>query len=183
MKPIIHVKEGLLGTVLVFPFILALFGFTVWCHFHLGRPNGLQTVFMCGLWLATLYFPIDALLHPKSAELLIEGNQLIWSVRAGEGADKAVTRDAVPLHWIATLEIVFPIKHSGDAIIATEISRDYSEAQLSVVGKTGERKTLPAELWPGVYYQKIVSALRERIPDLRVVEKSGSPDAPELAPL
>jgi hypothetical protein len=181
MKPIVQVKEGRLGSVLVFPFILCLCGFAVWCHFHFGRPTNIETTFICAVWLAFLYFPIDAILHPKSGELLIDGDDLVWIVRAGEGVDKAVTRDSIPLGGIATVEIIFPLKHSGDAIVETGVSRDYSGAQLFLISKSGERKSLPVELWPGVYFKHIVGALRERIPSLRVVEKIGSPDAPELS--
>jgi len=70
MKPIIHVKTGILSAALVFPFILSLAGFTVWCHYHFGRPTTVETVVLCGIWLASLYFPIDAIYqvtsHPSS---------------------------------------------------------------------------------------------------------------------
>jgi hypothetical protein len=175
MKQIIDVKEGVVSAFMVIPFLLALCGFTVWCHFRLGRPTTFETLFICGLWVAFLYFPIDAMLHPKCGKLFIDGEHLTSIVCGGEGNDKSLTQDSVPLREIITIEIVFPVKE-----FVHGVSRDYSEAQLYLVDKAGQRKLIPSELWPGVYYRQIIAALREKIPDLRVVEKNGSPDSPEL---
>ena len=50
-------------------------------------------------------------------------------------------------------------------------SRLISCAELYFVTGDGQKHELPLEFFPGVYHDRIVSAIREQVPEIQVVEK------------
>jgi hypothetical protein len=165
MKTIVEVKEGVWSSFVTILFLLGLCAFLIWCRMALGKPPVWVLVFACGVWLFGCWILVDAMIHPKSARLSIEGDHLVWIVRALEGGEKEVVRAGVPLSSIRMLEIVLP-KMGGE-----RNARNYSIADLFVTDATGNRHQLPTELFPGVYQEKIAEALKEVCPGIEVRER------------
>lgn len=163
MKTIIEFKEGIISNVVCLCFFvaLALGGFGV--SRRLGHGDDPFIWFICLAWLLFAYFPIANLAHPKSFALFIQEGNLLWRVRAKEG--EPCEEEKIPLHTIAHLELVMP------RVTAVSRPRHRSLAQVFLVTKHGQRHEIPLSLFPGVFWNRIVSALRANIPALHVIER------------
>jgi hypothetical protein len=162
MKPIIHVKDGLLGNLATIVFMLALAALAVWLdHRSHGEVSIIAWAF-AAVFVLSCYFPFDNIRRPKSCILLIEGDQLVWRIRDKEGG--GVREERLPLRQIRGLQFVIP----KDA--TARRSRLLSCAELYFVTAQGAKRELPLEFFPGVYRDRIVAAIRERVPDVQIEE-------------
>ena len=162
MKPIIHIKDGLLGNLATIVFLLALAALAVWLD---HRSHGEVSIFVwvfAGLFVLCCYFPLDNIRRPKSCMLLIEGDQLVWRIRDKEGQGIRVER--LPLRQIRRLRFVIPSE------VMARRSRLLSCAELYFITAQGAERELPLEFFPGVYRDRIVAAIRERVPDVQIEE-------------
>ena len=166
MKPIIEIKDGLWGNLATIAFLLAISALAIW----LGhRSNNGAAPFACWFFSAGMvlccYLPIDAIRKPRTRSLSIEGDDLVWRVRSAEG--EKPTEDRIPLQELRALEFVIPRRY-GD-----RSSRLQSDAELYLIPAKGEKRELPLDFFPGVHRDKIVAAIKERVPDIQVVESVG----------
>jgi hypothetical protein len=162
MKPIIHLKEGLLGNLAAIAFLLALAVFGVWLdrRSH-GEVSTVVWVF-AALFVLGCYFPLANIRAPKSRTLLIEGDQLVWRIRDKEG--ESVREERLPLRQIRGLRFVIPSE------VMARRSRLLSCAELYFITAQGAERELPLEFFPGVYRDRIVAAVRQHVPDVQVEE-------------
>ena len=161
MKPIIYLKDGLLGNLATILLMLALAALAVWLD---HRSHGEVSIFVWAFAAVLVLFcciPFDHIRHPKSRTLLIEGDQLVWRIRDKEG--DRVREERLPLRQIRGLQFVIP----QDA--TARHSRLLSCAELYFITPQG-RRGLPPEFFPGVHRNRIVTAVREHVPDVQVEE-------------
>lgn len=162
MKPIIHLKEGLLSNGVTIVFLLALAALSVWLdHRSHGEVSVVVWVF-AGLFVLGCYFPLANIRSPKSRTLLIEGDQLVWRVRDKEG--EGVREERLPLRQIRRLQFVVPARPYAPN------SRLISCAELYFVTAQGAKRELPLDFFPGVYRERIIAAVREHVPEVQVEE-------------
>jgi hypothetical protein len=161
MKPIIHIKEGLLGNLAAILFMLALAILFVWLYRRSHGEVSSSVWVFSALFVLCCYFPLDNIRKPRSRTLLIEGDQLIWRVRDKEGEGRT-REERLPLRQIRALHFVIPRDSTG--------SRLLSCAELYFITAQGSKRELPLDFFPGVYRDRIVTAVRQHVPDLQVVE-------------
>ncbi len=161
MKPIIHLKEGLLGNFTTVAFLLALAATAVWLDHRSHGEVSIFTWVLAALFLLSCYFPIANIRTPKSRTLSIEDSQLVWRIRDKEGED--FREERLPLKQIRGLQFVIPRE------VGVRNSHLLSCAVLYFVTPDGRRE-LPSDFFPGVYRERIVAAIREHIPDVQVEE-------------
>lgn len=159
MKPIIHLKEGLLGNVATILFLLGLSAFVLWLDERLNGKVQMFTWVLVAAWVLVCYFPYRNIRNPKSRSLLIEGDRLVWRVRDAEGV--SAREEQIPLRTIRRLQFVIPA--DGD----TPGSHLAQCAELYFVTTQG-RRHLPFDFFPGVYRERIIAAIREHLPDVQV---------------
>jgi hypothetical protein len=140
--------------------MLALAAFCVWIDHHFNGEVSLAAWVFAVVFVLSCYFPLDNIRKPKSCTLLIEGDQLVWRVRDKEA--EGVREERMPLRHIRALEFVIP----KDA--AARRSRLLSCAELYFVTAQGSKRELPLHFFPGVYRDKIVAAIRQHVPAVRV---------------
>ena len=172
MKPIIQIKDGLLGNLATIVFMLALAALAVWLD---RRSHGEVSIIVWTVAVAfvlTCYFPIDNIRRPKSCILLIEGDQLVWRVRDQEG--EGVREERLPLRQIRGLQFVIPKDSSARR------SRLLSCAELYFVMTQGAKRELPLEFFPGVYRDRIVAAVQKHVPNVQVEEVANIASFPLL---
>ena len=167
MKPIIHIKEGLLGNLATIVFLLALSTFAVWLghhpqHQYQNEESIVITWIFAGIMILCCYFPLDNIRHPKERTLSIEGDEIIWRIRGTEGGTD-VSEERLSLRQIRRLQFVIPRDSATRA-------RLLSSAELYFITNEGDKRELPLEFFPGVYRDKIVAAIREKIPDIQIEE-------------
>lgn len=162
MKPIIHIKDGLLGNLAAIVLMLALATLAVWLDHRSHSEVSIIVWALAAVFVLSCYFPIDNIRRPKSCTLLIEGDQLVWRVRSKEG--ESVHEERLPLRQIRGLQFVIP----NDATSGR--SRLLSCAELYFVTAQGAKRELPLEFFPGVYRDRIVAAIREHVPDVQIEE-------------
>jgi hypothetical protein len=162
VKPIIQIKDGLLGNLTTIVFSLAVAALAVWLdHRSHGEVSIFVWAFAC-VFVLFCYIPISDIRHPKSRTLLIEGDQLIWRIRDKEG--EGVREERLPLRQIRGLRFVIP----REAMVRR--SRLLSCAELYFITAQGSERALPVEFFPGVYRDRIVAAVRQHVPDVHVEE-------------
>ena len=97
MKPIIYIKEGLLGNLATIAFMLGLATLVIWLGKHSQYEATIPTRIVAGIFVLCCYFPLDNIRHPKARTLLIEGDEIVWRIRGQEGGDKVVQEERLPL--------------------------------------------------------------------------------------
>jgi hypothetical protein len=160
MKPIIQIKEGLLGNLAAILFLLALAAFVVWLDRYSHGEVQIGVWVFAAIFVLCCYFPLDNIRRPRSRTLLIEGDQLVWRIRDKEG--EKTREERLLLHQIRRLHFVIPRDTTG--------SRLPSCAELYFITSQGAKRELPLDFFPGVYRDRIVTAVREHVPDLQVVD-------------
>ena len=156
MKPIIHLKDGIFGNAVTIIFLLGLAWLSVWLDHKFNSEVRLIAWIFAGIFTLACYFPMDEIRRPKCRTLAIDGHLLVW--RSREGRDGETQETKLPLGQIRALEFLVP-REGGAAC-----------AELFFVDIHGNRHALPMEFFPGVYRDQIVSAVRQRVPALKVME-------------
>jgi hypothetical protein len=162
MKPIIHIKDSLWGNLATTVFLLALAACAVWLDYHSHGTVSIVVWIFAALFVLFCYIPLDHIRHPKSRTLLIEDSQLVWRVRAKDG--EAVLEERLPLRQICALRFVIPSSTNP----RRKLQRSY--ADLYFITLQGLQRELPPEFFPGVYRDRIITAVREHIPNVQVEE-------------
>ncbi len=167
MKTIVQVKEGVLGNVLGILFLLSLCIVLFWLYTRNRLPLIIVVVF-CIVNFGVSWIFVQNIRRPKLAQLVIDGEKLIWSVRNSESGDAQT--NSIPLQSVRRLDFILPkMKYQIN-------SRNYPLSELFIWDTHGNRHRLPMELWPGVNRKKIVSALEAEVPGLQVTERIGDTD-------
>jgi hypothetical protein len=162
MQTIVHRKDGLWSNIAAIVFMLCLAGFAIWID---HRQHGSVSFFVwviCAAWLLFCYIPIDSIRKPKSWLLAIDGDFLVWRVRSKESG--AAQERRIPLKSLRTLKFVMPQSALSNN------SRLGGWEDLVFIDMHGNRYELPSEFFAGVYRKKIVSMIRERLPNIEVQE-------------
>ncbi len=156
MKPIIHLKDGILGNAVTIVFLLGLAWLVVWLDHKFNSEVSLIAWIFAGIFALGCCFPVAEILTPKSRTLTIDEDFLVWQTQ--EGKSGGIQETKLPLGQIRALEFVVP--REGGA----------SCAELFFIDIQGNRHALPTEFFPGIYRKKIESAVRQRVPALEVIE-------------
>jgi hypothetical protein len=159
MKPIIHLKEGLLGNVAAILFMLGLSAFVLWIDKRINGEVHTWTWILPSVWVLVCYFPYRNIRNPKSRTLLIDGDRLVWRVRDSEGG--SVREQRIPLRTIRSLQFVIP---ADGEVPGSHLPQC---AELYFVTTQGKRH-LPLDFFPGVYRERIIAGVREHLPDVQV---------------
>lgn len=165
MQTIVHIKDGLWVNLTTIAFLFALTAFSVWFDHRSNGAVSPITWFFGLVMLLCCYFPITSIREPKSCQLGIDGEFLVWRIRA-EGS-KAVQEERFPLNSIRALEFIIPQEAGSSS------SRLDSCAQLFFVTVHRNRHELPSDFFPGVHRNQIVAAIQQHVPGVQVVEKLG----------
>jgi hypothetical protein len=169
MKVILDVKDGRTGNVLGILSAWAWAGGMVWLAVY--RDDGMLLYFFaplcCVASLVVSHGWFQNIRHPKSGVLAIDGDRLVWMMRQKEEGE--VQKLSLPLRSITGLEVVLP-RMDGEPN-----TRNYVLAELFLRDIHGNRHRLPAALHPAVYRKKIIAALQEAIPALKVSERIDKP--------
>jgi hypothetical protein len=168
VQTVVHIKDGLWGNLATIVFSLSLAVFAVWLD---HRSHGEVSIFVwgfAGIFVLFCYIPIDAIRRPKSRLLAIDGDYLVWQTRSKESG--RVNEERLPLKSIRALEFITPrnaeCQNSGNP----------AHARLLFVTAQRSKRELPSDFWPGIYRKRIIAAVRERVPDVEVVERLDDPD-------
>ena len=105
----------------------------------------------------------------RSSIAAIKDGMLIWKINTKRGGQPPV-HGSISLRSIQALELVFPRErwHGKN-------SKDYNFVDAFLVDAAGKRHQIPDALMPGVYYKKILKAIREIKPDIVLNEKFDDP--------
>lgn len=165
MKPIIEIKDGLFGNFATIVFMLALAALAVWLDRRSHGQVSIVVWTVAAVFTVFCYIPIDSIRHPKSRTLFIDDDCLVWRIRDKEG--EATREERLPLRQIRELRFVIP----GDA---TRRASLLSSAELYFITAQGTEHELPLDFYPGVYRDRIVAAIRERVPGVHIEEFTNS---------
>jgi hypothetical protein len=141
-------------------FKLACLG--LWLNHQLEGKTSLHT------WIFALLFCVAGSIfilpfHLKKAKILfIKEGSLHWQIQADNG--KILLEERIPLDQIEKLEFIIP--HNA----ATPDSVNMAFARLLVILKDEKHFEMPTDFFPGIYKTRIITALREHIKNLEVVE-------------
>jgi len=167
MQELIKIRDGLISNLLVIAFLLALSAFAF--SFVLRDRNAtgyIMVLFGIG-WLLSCYFPLHSILKPKACHMFIDAKQLSWVV-ADDDEQKQETR--IPLNSIKELELVFPV------VTGSIHSKRQHLAQVFVVTKQGISHEVPSDLYPGVYWNRIVNGIKLHVPNVLISERRETKD-------
>ena len=161
MQPIISIKDGILWNLATIALFLGLGALAIWVDHRSHGEVSIVVWIFSGIFVLFCYFPINSIRRPKSRMLAIEGDDLVWRIHSKEPGD--CREERIPLRSVQTLEVVIA-QEDGHSEISPEVKLYFITSQQN-------KRELPSEFFPGVYRKRIVAAIRQRIPDLRVVEK------------
>lgn len=156
MKPIIHLKDGIFGNFVTIVFLLGLAWLAVWLDHKFNSEVSLIAWIFAGVFALGCYFPVAEILTPKSRTLAIDGDFLVWQIQ--EGKSGGIQETKLLLGQIRALEFLVPREGAASC------------AELFFIDIHGNRHALPTEFFPGVHRGKIESAVRQRVPALKVME-------------
>lgn len=165
---IVNIRDGLWGNLALIAFCLGLAGFAVWCdHTVHGEVSVLVWAFS-GVFVLFCYIPVSAIRRPKSRVLAIDGDHLLWRMYNPK-TGQVILEQRLALSSIRALKWVFPKwnRWGGEEV---------PDPGLLFITAERSSHTLPEEFFPARHRRRIEAALKQRIPDLKIVEKHESSD-------
>lgn len=148
-------------------FLLALAAGTVWGDHHLNGEVSVVVWIFASFFVLFCWIPIHAIRRPKSRLLAFDGASLLWRIHE-EKSRRVLLEKRLAISSIRALKWVVPDSR--------EEGHDFSHARLLFITAERSSHTLPDEFFPGLYRRKIEAALKQRLPDVKIVEQLESPD-------
>jgi hypothetical protein len=169
VQTILHIKDGLWGNLATIAFSLTLAAVAVWGdHYSHGEVSIFVWIF-ASIFVLFCWIPNSAIRRPRSRVLAFDSSHLLWRIYDGE-TQEAIFEKRLALSSIRVLRWIVATPANSRR------SQDYSSARLLFVTAEHSSHTLPDEFFPAAHRQKTEAALKQRIPDLKIVENLESTD-------
>jgi hypothetical protein len=169
VQTIVHIKDGLWSNLAVIAFSLTFAAAAVWGdHCSHGEVSIFVWIF-ASIFVVFCWVPISAIRRPKSRLLAIDGSHLLWRIYDGK-TKEAILERRLALSSIRALKWIVPTPADSRR------GQDYSNARLVFITAERGSHTLPDEFFPAAHRRKIEATLKQRIPNVNLVEELESPD-------
>lgn len=164
-KVIVETREGVISNVIGILFLLSLCALLI--TLAVKRDDFILRVVtpvFCLGWLFGCYIFWDNIRNPKTIILAIDGNRLVWVLRQKKSIHDE--EQGILLCSIAALEFVRKVpKYTSSGL-------NLSSTELLVVDVHGQHLSLPEELRPDLYRQRIIDAILAANPAVSIIDRT-----------
>ncbi|MGZ4962565.1 MAG: hypothetical protein ACXWC8_08440 [Limisphaerales bacterium] len=162
MQTIIHIRDGLWSNLALIAFMLGLAALAVFLDYRFHGEVNIVVWFFAAIFVLFCGVPINSIRKPRSRLLVIDGDYLLWRIYNRKTGAVGLER-RVPLSSIHGLKWVVP-KHAQEG-------HDQMHAQLRFITAERNSLTLPDEFFAARYRRRIETALKQKLPTVKIVEE------------